>query len=98
MNDDKTYCIQRFCFDETNPDHRRIIRTGLTLDEAQEHCNDPDTRGTDANGNPWFDGYQDEANMDLSEYAEDPPEHLENPDNYRGPDGILGNDFPDRGW
>lgn len=23
---------------------------------------------------------------------------LDDPDSYRGPDGVLGNDFPDRGW
>ena len=27
------------------------------------------------------------------ERMSDPPESLENPDNYRGPDGVLGNDF-----
>jgi hypothetical protein len=43
-----TYCIVRFKFDGDN----EVVRTGLTLDEAQEHCNDPDTRG-----DGWFDGY-----------------------------------------
>jgi hypothetical protein len=38
----------RFKFDGDN----EVVRTGLTLDEAQEHCNDPDTRG-----DGWFDGY-----------------------------------------
>lgn len=31
---------------------QRIIRRGLTLEEAQAHCNDPRTSGED-----WFDGY-----------------------------------------
>jgi len=30
-------------------------RHGLTLEEAQAHCNDPDTHGEG-----WFDGYQEE--------------------------------------
>ena len=32
---------------------KRRIRTGLTLDEAQEHCRDESTHGSD-----WFDGYR----------------------------------------
>ena len=45
----------------------RIIKTGLTLAEAQEHCSNPETSSSTAtsaasrritrrNG-PWFDGY-----------------------------------------
>ena len=33
----------------------RIIKTGLTLEEAQEHCRCSSTRGED-----WFDGYMEE--------------------------------------
>lgn len=33
----------------------KIIKTGLTLEEAQAHCSDPSTK-TDK----WFDGYQKE--------------------------------------
>jgi len=46
---------------------KRVIRKGLTLQEAQAHCNDPETayntcssaiakRRTKRYG-PWFDGY-----------------------------------------
>ncbi len=49
---------------------RRTIKTGLTLDEAQAHCRDPETssrtcksaagrRRTERKG-PWFDGYDRE--------------------------------------
>lgn len=55
-----TYQVMRLCFDESSPDHRRVIASGLTLAEAQAHCNDPSTQGTDANGNPWFDGYYED--------------------------------------
>lgn len=32
----------------------KVIETGLTLKEAQEHCNDPNTR----EAGEWFDGYE----------------------------------------
>ena len=32
-----------------------VIRTGLTLEEARKHCNDPATSGRN-----WFDGYEEE--------------------------------------
>jgi hypothetical protein len=49
---------------------RRVIKTRLTLEEAQRHCNDPETssstcrlpanvRRTKRRG-PWFDGYERE--------------------------------------
>lgn len=48
----------------------RTIKTGLTLEEAQEHCRDPETSSrtckkaenisrTEMRG-PWFDGYDAE--------------------------------------
>ena len=48
----------------------RTIKRGLTLEQAQAHCHDPETssrtcksakaiRYTRANG-PWFDGYEQE--------------------------------------
>jgi len=47
----QTYRIVRFYLNE----RRRIIYTGLTLEEAQAHCNNHTTRGKD-----WFDGYERE--------------------------------------
>jgi hypothetical protein len=47
-----TYKIIRFRQDGEN----EVIRGGLTLEEAQEHCRREDTRG-----NGWFDGYEVEA-------------------------------------
>lgn len=49
---------------------RRVINTGLTLEQAQEHCKNPETssrtatsalaqRRTASKG-PWFDGYEKE--------------------------------------
>lgn len=49
---------------------KRTIETGLTLEEAREHCRDPETssrtcttpagqRRTESRG-PWFDGYEKE--------------------------------------
>ena len=51
---DKTYKIVRF-FQDTNKEAEVIVR-GLTLDQAQAHCNREDTHGEG-----WFDGYQEEA-------------------------------------
>ena len=50
---DMTYRIVRF-FQERHKE-RQVIHTGLTLEEAQEHCNHPHTRGPG-----WFDGYERE--------------------------------------
>jgi len=61
----ETYRIVRLYFDDNHPEHRTVIATGLTLDEAQAHCQDPATRGPDlpdTNGCPeWFDAYYDEG-------------------------------------
>ena len=45
----KTYKIIRFRFNGS----RRTIKTGLTLEEAQKHCQREDTHGKG-----WFDGYE----------------------------------------
>lgn len=49
------YKIIRF-YSPTDGRPNKIIKKGLTLDEAQEHCNDPHTR----KDNVYFDGYTEE--------------------------------------
>jgi len=59
------YKIVRFYYDK--PGTRRTIDTGLTLEEAQAHCNDPETssrtctkasaKATTRRNGEWFDGY-----------------------------------------
>lgn len=49
---------------------RRVIERGLTLEEAQTHCRDPETSSQTATSyaarkrteqrGPWFDGYERE--------------------------------------
>lgn len=46
-----TYSIVRFRFQEES----ELIDSGLTLEEAQEHCSRDDTHG-----DGWFDGYREE--------------------------------------
>jgi hypothetical protein len=51
-------------------DKREVIKTGLTLAEAQKHCRNPETSSKTctseaglrrtANYGPWFDGYESE--------------------------------------
>lgn len=60
------YQVVRFYFDAGI--RRRVIATGLTLDEAQRHCGDPETSSSTATGKvakartrrvgAWFDGYE----------------------------------------
>ena len=52
----KTYKIIRFYFKENHPDNRKVIKRGLTLKQAQEHCKREDTRKSGV----WFDGYEEE--------------------------------------
>lgn len=62
-----TYKIVRMFRDGRNP---RVIKRGLTLDQAQAHCRDPETSSstaTSARGKrytrlwgQWFDGYEEE--------------------------------------
>ena len=51
----KTYKIIRFYREENNPGHHSTIDTGLTLEEAQEHCRNPETSTAE-----YFDGYEEE--------------------------------------
>lgn len=68
MSEEKTYHIIRFFFDR--PDECEIVLKGLTKEQAQEHCNDPETSSstattkwakiyTEVNG-PWFDGWNED--------------------------------------
>jgi len=61
-----TYRIIRFYF----RNEWRVVERGLSLEEAQAHCHDPETssstctkpvnvRRTRTRG-PWFDGYEEE--------------------------------------
>jgi len=54
--EDETYKIVRYYKDSSHPKHRKIIKTGLTRKEAQDHCNDPDTEEKGV----WFDGFEKE--------------------------------------
>jgi hypothetical protein len=65
--DETSYKVVRF-YQRRIPS--RVIETGLTLEEAQEHCNDPETSSrtctdpelvahTETHGD-WFDGYTEE--------------------------------------
>lgn len=49
---DPTYSIVRHRFEGEN----EVIRKGVTLEEAQEHCQREDTHG-----DGWFDGYAEES-------------------------------------
>lgn len=60
-----TYRVQRCYFKE--PGHWYPIKKGLTLEEAQEHCGDPETSSSTCKRpenvertklkGPWFDAY-----------------------------------------
>jgi len=51
-----TYKIIRF----HRSGKKRVIRRGLSLEEAQQHCRKEDTHKKDKDGQTlWFDGYSD---------------------------------------
>jgi hypothetical protein len=51
-----SYRIIRFYFNG----NQRVIKSGLTLEEAEAHCNDPETSGSTCSDlskrGQWFDG------------------------------------------
>jgi hypothetical protein len=60
----ETYKIVRHYF---NNSRSRVITRGLTLEEAQAHCSNPETSGSTSSRRaytrrvgPWFDGYERE--------------------------------------
>lgn len=65
-----SYKIVRNYFDRDRAPSRRVIKRGLTLQEAQTHCQDPETSSKTATSarakartrmyGPWFDGYDEE--------------------------------------
>ncbi len=56
--DTKTYKIVRMYWDSDHPDHNKIIKRRLTLEQAQAHCQREDTHEQTADGHKvWFDGY-----------------------------------------
>ncbi len=62
------YIVRHYFNDEAFAN--RITRRGLTLEEAQAHCNDPETSSSTCKSTaalartkkrgPWFDGYSQE--------------------------------------
>jgi|GEM_PF-1858355 len=57
----QTYRIIRTHFGYPSDKRPRVIKRGLSLDEAQAHCRDPET--SHKSGPPsgwWFDGYEAE--------------------------------------
>lgn len=62
------YKIIRFYFNREG--YRKTIKSGLTLEQAQAHCQDPETSSSTCklpenvrrtkNQGPWFDAYTDQ--------------------------------------
>lgn len=65
------YKIVRNYFNRETAPRGRVIKRGLTLEEAQAHCKDPETSSSTCKGStgkartkrygPWFDGYERES-------------------------------------
>lgn len=63
-----TYKVIRFFREDSSLNH--VVFTGMTLEEAQLHCNDPETSSSTAIGKEttaiteefgdWFDGWTEE--------------------------------------
>lgn len=64
-----TYRIVRFFRDDIDL-NRSIVTRGLTKEQAQAHCNDPETSSSTATSSeavartkahgPWFDGWEED--------------------------------------
>jgi hypothetical protein len=59
--EEKTYAIYRHYMKSG----KEFVKGGLTLEEAQDHCKDPETSSSTASSpdmskGPWFDGYDEE--------------------------------------
>jgi len=68
MSSPATYEIVRFSRGERG---QRVMRTGLTLEEARAHCQDPKTRGEH-----WFDGFRNTDPASVLAYAERSVAHI----------------------
>ena len=78
MTEPETYRVVRMY---ANRADRPVIRRGLTLEQAQQHCRDPETSSRTATSaeakrvtrehGPWFDGYESEtrAEREATEHA-----------------------------
>jgi hypothetical protein len=63
------YNVVRFYRDRPGHYRRRVILRGVTLGQAQRHCQDPETSSSTATSaagkrrtkryGPWFDGYEE---------------------------------------
>lgn len=60
---EQSHKVVRMYFDDEHPDHHKVIKRGLSLEEAQQHCRREDTHEKDPEtGNTvWFDGYEGDA-------------------------------------
>ncbi len=68
MASEPTYSIVRMYFN--NATASRVMRTGLTLEQARAHCSHPETSSSTCTNSvgrdrtermgPWFDGYEAE--------------------------------------
>jgi hypothetical protein len=56
VEEEPRYSIKRFYHPDLDR-RNRIIKRGLTLEEAQEHCSDPKT----AKEGVYFDGYEKQS-------------------------------------
>ena len=52
------YRIVRLHSDYRHPDHGRVVRHGLTLEQAHDHCSREESRETGPDGLVWIDGFE----------------------------------------